>query len=48
MVDDNGGVLTVPGTMETVYGGMLYNQTLGGLRRVRLAQLFVRCLLSAV
>ena len=41
MVDDNGTVLTVPCTMETVYGGMLYNQTLDGLRRVRLERLFV-------
>ena len=48
MVDDNGDVLTVPCTMETVYGGMLYNQTLGGLRRVRLARLFARCLLSDI
>ena len=37
MVDDNGAVLTVPCTIETVYGGMLYNQTLGGFRRVVLA-----------
>ena len=27
MVDDNGAVLTVPCTMETVYGGMLYDVT---------------------
>ena len=46
--NDNGAVLTVPCTIETVYGGMLYNQTLGGLRRVRLARLFVRCLLSDI
>ena len=52
MVDDNGAVLTVPCTMETVYGGMLCNQTLGGLRRVRLEWLFVclfvHCLLSDI
>ena len=52
MVDDNGTVLTVPCTMETVYGGMLYNQTLGGLRRLRLERLFVclfvHCLLSDI
>ena len=40
--------LTLFCAMETVYGGMLYNQTLGGLRRVRLAQLVVRCLLSGI
>ena len=47
-MDDNGAVLTLPCTMETVYGGMLYNQTLAGLRRVRLARLFVGCLTSFV
>ena len=30
---DNGAVLTVPCTMETVYVGMKYHQTLGGFRK---------------
>ena len=48
MVGDNGAVLTVPCTMETVYGGMLYNQALGELKRVRLVQLAVHCRLPGI